>query len=95
MRVGIGYDVHRLVPGRPLVLGGVTIPYEKGLVGHSDGDVLVHAVADAFLGAVNLGDIGTHFPSNDSCWKNTLIYSNLPVFKENIAVTCGVTGYFV
>lgn len=65
MRVGIGYDVHRLVSGRPLVLGGVTIPFEKGLLGHSDADVLVHAIMDAMLGALALGDIGRHFPDNN------------------------------
>ena len=65
MRVGLGYDVHRLVEGRPLVLGGVTIPYPKGLLGHSDADVLVHAVADACLGAAGEGDIGRHFPDTD------------------------------
>jgi 2-C-methyl-D-erythritol 2,4-cyclodiphosphate synthase len=65
MLVGFGYDVHRLVPGRPLVLGGVSIPHEKGLDGHSDADVLLHAVMDALLGAAGLGDIGTHFPETD------------------------------
>ena len=62
MRIGSGYDVHRLAEGRKLILGGVEIPYEKGLLGHSDADVLLHAVADALLGAAALGDIGTHFP---------------------------------
>ena len=65
MRVGMGYDVHKLVEGRRLILGGVEIPYEKGLLGHSDADVLVHAVMDALLGAAALGDIGQHFPDND------------------------------
>lgn len=65
MRVGTGYDVHRLVAGRKLILGGVEIPYEKGLLGHSDADVLVHAVMDALLGAAALGDIGGHFPDSD------------------------------
>ncbi len=65
MRVGIGYDVHRLVPGRPLILGGIEIPHELGLIGHSDADVLTHAVMDALLGACALGDIGRHFPDND------------------------------
>ena len=64
-RVGIGYDVHRLVEGRKLILGGVDIPYEKGLLGHSDADVLLHAVSDALLGAAALGDIGKHFPDTD------------------------------
>ena len=65
MRIGQGYDVHRLVEGRKLILGGVEIPYEKGLLGHSDADVLVHAVMDALLGAAALGDIGQHFPDTD------------------------------
>lgn len=65
MRVGIGFDVHPLVEGRPLVLGGVTVPFAKGLQGHSDGDVLLHALIDALLGAAALGDIGAHFPSSD------------------------------
>ena len=65
MRVGHGYDVHRLVEGRKLILGGVEIPYEKGLLGHSDADVLAHAVADALLGAAALGDIGKLFPDTD------------------------------
>ena len=65
MRIGQGYDVHKLVEGRKLILGGVEIPYEKGLLGHSDADVLVHAVMDALLGAAALGDIGQHFPDTD------------------------------
>ena len=65
MRVGMGYDVHRLVEGRPLIIGGVEIPFEKGLLGHSDADVLLHAVMDALLGAAALGDIGKHFPDTD------------------------------
>ena len=69
MRIGHGYDVHRLVEGRDLILGGVKIPYEKGLLGHSDADVLVHAVMDALLGAAALGDIGQHFPDNDPEYK--------------------------
>ena len=64
-RTGIGFDVHPLVDGRPLVLGGVSVPFHKGLSGHSDGDVLIHAVIDAILGGAGLGDIGTHFPSSD------------------------------
>ena len=70
MRIGIGYDVHRLVEGRELVLGGVTIPFEKGLFGHSDADVLIHAVCDALLGATGLGDIGLHFPDTDPKFKD-------------------------
>jgi len=67
-RIGTGYDIHRLVEGRKLVLGGVEIPFEKGLLGHSDSDVLTHAVCDALLGAATLGDIGTHFPDSDPRW---------------------------
>ena len=70
MRTGIGYDVHRLAVGRKLVLGGVVIPFEKGLLGHSDADVLTHAVCDALLGAAGLGDIGEHFPDTDSEYKD-------------------------
>lgn len=69
MRIGHGYDVHRLVPGRALILGGVTIPYELGLDGHSDADVLLHAISDALLGAAALGDIGRHFPDTDPAYK--------------------------
>ena len=69
MRIGQGYDVHRLVGERRLILGGVEIPYEKGLLGHSDADVLVHAVMDALLGAAALGDIGQHFPDTDPAYK--------------------------
>jgi len=65
MRVGVGYDVHQLVEGRKLFLGGVEIPFHKGLLGHSDGDVLIHAICDAILGAIGEGDIGTHFPDSD------------------------------
>ena len=70
MRIGIGYDVHRLVAGRDLVLGGVEIPYDMGLLGHSDADVLVHAVCDALLGAAAMGDIGQHFPDTDPDFKD-------------------------
>jgi len=69
VRIGIGYDVHKLVEGRPLILGGVEIPFSKGLLGHSDADVLVHAVMDALLGACALGDIGHHFPDSDQRYK--------------------------
>ena len=69
MRVGMGYDVHRLVEDRKLILGGVEIPYEKGLLGHSDADVLLHAIMDALLGAAALGDIGKHFPDTDPAYK--------------------------
>ena len=69
MRIGQGYDVHKLAEGRRLILGGVDVPYEKGLLGHSDADVLVHAVMDALLGAAALGDIGQHFPDTDPAYK--------------------------
>lgn len=69
MRIGHGYDVHRLVEGRKLIMGGVDIPHEKGLLGHSDADVLLHAVSDALLGALALGDIGKHFPDTDPAFK--------------------------
>jgi 2-C-methyl-D-erythritol 2,4-cyclodiphosphate synthase len=69
MRIGHGYDVHRLVEGRKLIMGGVDIPWEKGLLGHSDADVLLHAIADAILGAIGLGDIGKHFPDTDPAYK--------------------------
>ena len=69
MRVGMGYDVHKLVEGRKLIIGGVEIPYEKGLLGHSDADVLLHAISDALLGAAALGDIGKHFPDTDPAYK--------------------------
>lgn len=70
MRVGMGYDVHKLVEGRKLILGGVNIPYEKGLLGHSDADVLTHAIMDALLGAAAMGDIGRHFPDTDETYKD-------------------------
>ena len=71
MRVGMGYDVHRLVEDRKLIIGGVEIPYERGLLGHSDADVLLHAVMDALLGAAAMGDIGKHFPDTDAAYKGT------------------------
>jgi 2-C-methyl-D-erythritol 2,4-cyclodiphosphate synthase len=70
MRVGIGYDSHKLVEGRKLILGGVEIPFAKGLLGHSDADVLCHAIMDSLIGALGLGDIGKHFPDNDPQWKD-------------------------
>lgn len=79
MRVGMGYDVHRLAEGRKLILGGVTIPYDKGLLGHSDADVLLHAVMDALLGAAGLGDIGTHFPDTDLAYKGV---SSMELLKQ-------------
>ena len=71
MRIGSGYDVHRLIEGRPLILGGVEIPFEKGLLGHSDADVLTHAVCDAVLGAAGLGDLGRHFPDTSDAFKDS------------------------
>ncbi|MBM7835686.1 2-C-methyl-D-erythritol 2,4-cyclodiphosphate synthase [Clostridium sardiniense] len=79
MRIGLGYDVHRLVQGRDLILGGVTIPYELGLLGHSDADVLLHAIMDSLLGATALGDIGTHFPDTDPKYKGI---SSIALLKE-------------
>jgi 2-C-methyl-D-erythritol 2,4-cyclodiphosphate synthase len=70
VRIGQGWDVHRIGAGRPLILGGVTIPWESGLLGHSDADVLAHAITDAILGAIAAGDIGMHFPDTDARWKN-------------------------
>ena len=81
IRIGFGYDAHPLVPGRPLVLGGIRIPYAKGLLGHSDADVVVHALCDALLGALALGDLGRHFPSTDERWQGA---SSL-VFLEHVA----------
>ena len=85
MRVGIGYDVHRLVEGRKLILGGVEIPYEKGLLGHSGADVLVHAVMDALLGAAGLGDIGRHFPDTDPAYKGADSCHLLELVGQKIA----------
>lgn len=79
MRIGHGYDVHRLVDGRKLIMGGVEIPYEKGLLGHSDADVLLHAISDALLGAAALGDIGKHFPDTDEKFKDA---NSLLLLKE-------------
>ncbi len=82
MRIGIGYDSHRLVQGRNLVLGGVRIPYEKGLLGHSDADVLCHAVIDSLIGALGLGDIGKLFPDTDPRWKDASSISLLAEVME-------------
>lgn len=79
IRVGIGYDVHALVEGRPLILGGIEIPYERGLLGHSDADVLTHAIMDALLGALALGDIGKHFPDTDERYRGI---SSLSLLEE-------------
>ena len=70
LRIGFGYDIHKLVKGRPLFLGGIKIPYSKGLLAHSDGDVLLHAICDSLLGSAGLGDIGKHFPNTDKKYKN-------------------------
>lgn len=91
MRVGIGYDVHRLVNNRPLILGGVSIPHEKGLLGHSDADVLLHAIMDSLLGALALGDIGKHFPDTDKSYKNI---SSL-LLLEKVADLINSKGYKV
>ena len=85
MRVGLGYDVHRLVEDRDLILGGVKIPYEKGLLGHSDADVLLHAVSDALLGAAGLGDIGKHFPDTDPQYKGADSLKLLQIVGERVA----------
>ena len=84
MRIGHGYDVHRLVECRDLILGGVHIPFEKGLLGHSDADVLLHAVSDALLGAAGLGDIGVHFPDTDPAYKGADSRKLLAVVVEKI-----------
>lgn len=78
-RVGIGYDAHKFTPGRPLILGGVTVPHDKGLLGHSDADALCHAVSDAVLGAASLGDMGKYFPDTDPKWKSA---DSLVMLKE-------------
>lgn len=91
MRIGQGYDVHRLTGGRRLILGGVDIPFEKGLLGHSDADVLVHAIMDALLGGCGLGDIGGHFPDNDDKWAGA---DSIGLLKEVIRII-GEAGYEV
>jgi 2-C-methyl-D-erythritol 2,4-cyclodiphosphate synthase len=83
MRIGIGYDSHRLVEGRRLVLGGVDIPFEKGLLGHSDADVLCHAVIDSLIGALGRGDIGRHFPDSDARWKDA---SSIDLLTRSVAL---------
>lgn len=91
MRVGMGYDVHRLVKDRPLIMGGVTIPYEKGLLGHSDADVLLHAIMDSILGAAALGDIGRHFPDTDAKYEGI---SSLALLKH-VAQLISQNGYHI
>ena len=83
-RTGFGYDAHRLVPDRKLVLGGVEVPFEKGLLGHSDADVLLHAVADALLGAAGMGDIGVHFPDTDPAYKGISSRKLVRIVAEKI-----------
>ncbi|MGE5606684.1 MAG: 2-C-methyl-D-erythritol 2,4-cyclodiphosphate synthase [Bacteroidota bacterium] len=91
MRIGQGFDVHRLVPGRRLVLGGVEIPYELGLLGHSDADVLTHAIMDAMLGAVGAGDIGIHFPDTDPAYKD----AHSTILLKNVLQKVNEAGYRV
>lgn len=91
MRVGLGYDVHKLVEDRKLIIGGVEIPYEKGLLGHSDADVLLHAIMDALLGAAALGDIGKHFPDTDDAYKGI---SSIKLLEE-VGVLLGKNNYII
>src|SRR4030043_777165 len=84
MRIGIGYDSHRLVEGRKMILGGVDIPFEKGLTGHSDADVLSHAIIDSIIGALGMGDIGRHFPDTDLRWKDS---SSIDLLKYIVGLT--------
>src|SRR5882672_4638032 len=91
MRIGQGFDVHALVAGRPLILGGVAIPYEKGLAGHSDADVLLHALCDALLGAAALGDIGRHFPDTDPAYRG----ADSRVLLREVAQKVATTGFRV
>lgn len=86
MRIGHGYDVHRLVNDRRLILGGVVIPHEMGLLGHSDADVLTHAIIDALLGAAAMGDIGKHFPDTEQCYKDASSIKLLQEIREKLAV---------
>ncbi len=99
MRVGHGFDVHKLVEGRPCIIGGVTIPFEKGLLGHSDADVLLHSVADACLGAIGEGDIGKHFPDTDEAFKDAdskeLLRHVYAIVKEKGFVLGNVDGTII
>ena len=90
-RIGHGYDVHRLVKGRPLILGGVTVPYEMGLLGHSDADVLTHAIMDALLGAAALGDIGRHFPDSDPAY----LGADSLLIARHVAELLEQSGYLI
>ncbi|MHB1653567.1 MAG: 2-C-methyl-D-erythritol 2,4-cyclodiphosphate synthase [Desulfitobacteriaceae bacterium] len=91
MRVGIGYDVHALVPGRPLIVGGLNIPYDRGLQGHSDADVLLHAIMDALLGALALGDLGKHFPDQDEKYRGI---SSILLLTDVVALI-KAKGYYI
>lgn len=91
MRTGFGYDSHRLVEGRRLIIGGVEIPFEKGLIGHSDADVLCHAITDAIIGALGMGDIGTHFPDTDPKWKDAVSIELLKYIVE----IAKMNGYYI
>lgn len=91
MRVGIGYDVHRLSEGRKLVLGGIEIPHHQGLLGHSDADVLIHAICDALLGAAGLGDIGRHFPDSDNKYKDI----DSTILLAKVAKKLADQGYYI
>ncbi len=84
MRIGIGYDVHRFTPGKPLILGGIEIPHEMGLLAHSDGDVLLHSIGDAILGAYSMGDLGKHFPDTDEKWRGI---SSVFILEEIMRIT--------
>ncbi|MBQ8639734.1 MAG: 2-C-methyl-D-erythritol 2,4-cyclodiphosphate synthase [Lachnospiraceae bacterium] len=99
MRIGMGYDVHRLVEDRKLIIGGVEIPYEKGLLGHSDADVLLHAIMDALLGAAGLGDIGKHFPDNDPAYKGIssmlLLKKVGELLKEHAYFICNIDATII
>ncbi|HSP98479.1 MAG TPA: 2-C-methyl-D-erythritol 2,4-cyclodiphosphate synthase [Candidatus Dormibacteraeota bacterium] len=92
LRVGQGWDIHRLVPGRPLMLGGVRVPHRRGLLGHSDGDAVLHAVADALLGAVAAGDIGQHFPDTDPRWRDA---DSAALLAEVVRIVAGRGGRVV
>lgn len=99
MRIGMGYDVHKLVKGRDLILGGINIPYEKGLLGHSDADVIVHAIMDALLGAAALGDIGKHFPDTDPEYKGIssilLLKKVGSLLRENGHTICNIDATII
>jgi len=91
MRIGFGYDVHRLAPDRKLILGGVEVPYSKGLLGHSDADVLIHAIIDAILGAMAWGDIGSWFPDNDNLYKDI----SSRILLRNVIIKLHAAGWFI